>query len=301
MTVISKWERLEMIKNRDVSGDVGCSIKTATEASRESVESIVAAAVHRVQQSLRCLEEYGKYIDAAIAAEIEQLRYRAYKVFAEVELSTTRNVAWLTKARLYVLVDCQLPLKEFLARATSVSQAGVDILQLRDKQRNARDILEYSRHLFDELDPTRTRIIVNDRVDLASVVGSGVHLGQEDLPIATARTLLPANRSIGISTHTIEQAMIAERDGANYLGCGPTFPSQTKSFDAFPGLDFLMDVSEKISIPAFAIGGISLVRIDEVLATGIYRVAVGHAIWNAKDPAATSHRFAERLAGANDI
>ncbi len=295
MTQINRFDRIELLRNRDVSGDIGCSLKTESETRRESVESVIAAAVQRVQQSLRCLEEYGKVIDPAIAASLEQLRYRAYEVFAKVELSMTRDTLWLKQAKLYALIDCQLPKQEFLARACSISQAGVDIIQIRDKQRDARVILDYSRSLADQLDPHRTRIIVNDRVDIAALTGDGVHLGQEDLPIGDARSMLPSIRSIGISSHTIEQALAAEIAGADYIGCGPTFASQTKSFDSFAGLGFLKQVSETVSIPAFAIGGISFDRLDDVLATGIQRVAVGHAIWHAPDPAATAGQFAERL------
>ena len=295
MTLIGRFDRIELLKNRDVSGDIGCSIKTESETRRESVESVIAAAVQRVQQSLRCLEEYGKVIDPSIAASLEQLRYRAYEVFAKVELSTTRKSLWPKQGRLYALIDCQLPFQEFIERACKISKAGVDIIQIRDKQRDARLILDYTRALSEHLDAKRTRIIVNDRVDIASLAGDGVHLGQEDLPIGEARTMLPASRLIGISTHTIEQAIAAEIAGADYIGCGPTFASQTKSFESFAGLDFLKQVSETVSIPAFAIGGINLDRLDEVLATGIRRVAVGYAIWHAPDAAATASQFAERL------
>lgn len=294
--VVSKFDRRELLSNRDVSGDIGCSIQTDSERNRADVQSIIAAAIQRVQQSLRCLEEYGKLIDPAIGEALEQIRYRAYDVFSDVELLAMRDLGWLENARLYVLIDCQLPFTEFLAKVSDLSNAGVDIIQIRDKQRDARTILEYARHLADHLDKDRTRIVMNDRVDLAALVGSGVHLGQEDLPIADVRPLLPSGRVIGISTHGIDQVLQAKLDGADYLGCGPTFASQTKAFERFPGLDFLGQVAHQTTLPAFAIGGISLDRLDEVLSTGIQRVAVSHAIWHAKNPAAVAHEFAQRLA-----
>jgi thiamine-phosphate pyrophosphorylase len=145
------------------------------------------------------------------------------------------------------------------------------------------------------LDYDRTRVIINDRVDLASKVGYGVHLGQEDLPLPAARSLLSASHCIGISTHTLEQAIEAQNLGADYIGCGPTFSSKTKDFSQFSGLNFLRQVAEQTSLPSFAIGGITLERLDEVLATGIRRVAVSHSVWYSGRPAEAAHEYARRL------
>lgn len=89
---------------------------------------------------------------------------------------------------------------------------------------------------------------------------------------------------IGVSTHSIKQARAAVLDGANYIGIGPTFPSTTKQFAAFPGLEFARDVAQEITLPAFAIGGITLENISQVQAAGINRVAVGAAVTEAKEP-----------------
>jgi thiamine-phosphate pyrophosphorylase len=86
----------------------------------------------------------------------------------------------------------------------------------------------------------------------------GVHVGQEELTIRDVRQIVGPEMLVGVSTHSIEQARQAVLDGASYLGCGPTFPSETKHFDHFPGLDFLRQVAAEISLPAFAIGGITL-------------------------------------------
>ncbi len=295
LKLVAKFDRIELLSNRDVAGDIGCSIKTDSELVRTDLQAIIAAASQRVQQSLRCLEEYAKLIEPSIASEFEQLRYRAYTLLANVELRAACDHRWIEQARLYVLIDCQRPLNEFLAQAIAISQAGADILQIRDKQNDFRVVLQFARNLCDKLDLERTRVIINDRADLATTVGQGVHLGQEDLPLADARSMMPLDRCIGISTHSIEQAMEAQQAGADYIGCGPTFSSQTKSFERFAGLDFLRQVAENVSIPSFAIGGVTLDRLDEVLSTGIQRVAVSHAIWNATDPAKAAHAFAERL------
>jgi thiamine-phosphate pyrophosphorylase len=90
---------------------------------------------------------------------------------------------------------------------------------------------------------------------------------------------------VGVSTHNIEQARGAALDGANYLGAGPVFPSQTKSFETFAGLEYLRAVALETRLPIFAIGGIDAARLPDVLATGVSRVAVGSAVAAAREPA----------------
>jgi thiamine-phosphate pyrophosphorylase len=128
-------------------------------------------------------------------------------------------------------------------------------------------------------------IIVNDRPDVAAIVGAdGVHLGQDDVSVKDARSVLGPRKLVGVSTHSIEQARAAVLAGANYIGVGPTFPSRTKEFTSFPGLGLLRQVAAEIRLPTFAIGGIDQVNVAEVLATGIRRIAVSSAVTAAKSP-----------------
>lgn len=290
-------DRGRLLVHRDSSHDVGAAVSTAAEYARVDAATVVEAASHRVQQAFRSLEEFGKLVSKPFAERIESLRYRAYDLFRDIELQliADRRACRFAAARLYVLIDCRLPLKDFIDRATAVSEAGVDVLQVRDKDRTTAELIRYVDELMKAVDPAKTQIIVNDRADIAAAVGTGVHLGQDDLDLERARRLLGPSLSIGLSTHDIEQARQAERIGADYIGCGPTFPSSTKAFDAFAGIDFLRAVAAAIRCPAFAIGGISSARLDEVLAAGIQRVAVSHAIWQAANPAIAAAEFAARL------
>jgi thiamine-phosphate diphosphorylase len=130
-----------------------------------------------------------------------------------------------------------------------------------------------------------TLAIINDRADVAAIVGAdGVHLGQDDLSVKDARAIVGPRMLVGASTHNHEQARQAVLDGANYLGAGPTFPSQTKAFDDFVGLDYLRQAAAEIRLPMFAIGGIHVDNLPDVLAAGISRVAVGAAVTSARDP-----------------
>jgi len=138
--------------------------------------------------------------------------------------------------------------------------------------------------------------IVNDRPDIARAAGAdGVHVGQDELTCQDAGGLLGDHGIVGVSTHAIRQAREAVDEGAAYIGVGPVFPSATKSFDDFPGLDYLRAVSQNVDIPWFAIGGITLANVDEVIAAGAGRVAVTSAISRSPSPGEVAGEFLNRL------
>jgi thiamine-phosphate pyrophosphorylase len=138
--------------------------------------------------------------------------------------------------------------------------------------------------------------IVNDRPDIASLSeADGVHLGQDDLSVREARRVLGAAALIGVSTHNIEQVREAVRDGAGYLGIGPTFPSGTKSFGTFPGLEFVRQAAAETSLPLFVIGGVTLDNVPALQAAGGRRVAVSQAVCQADDPRQAAAAFRKLL------
>ena len=280
---------------RETQRDVGTTLATVDEYSRNELADVVTANQKRVEQSLRCLEEYSKLLRPQTAAGFEQLRYRCYTLGKALDASAV-GVQRLANARLYVLLNGGPSAEAFESVASLLIDAGVDMLQLRDKSLEDRALLARARTLRQLTRGTTTQLIMNDRADLAALVDAdGVHVGQDDLPVAEARSLVGNQRMVGVSTHSIEQARQAVLDGANYIGCGPTFPSETKSFDQFPGPQFLRDVAAEISLPAFAIGGISLARLAEVTEAGFHRVAVGAAVTAAEDPADVVRAFRAAL------
>ena len=121
------------------------------------------------------------------------------------------------------------------------------------------------------------------------------YVGQEELNVKDARTIVGPDRLVGVSTHSIEQARQAVLDGANYLGVGPVFSSGTKPFDEFPGPTLLRAVAAEIRLPAFAIGGITRENLPEVLATGFRRIAVSGAVAAATDPATAANELSAAL------
>lgn len=285
---------------RETQADVGTTLDTATEARRETSADILAANFARLQESLRSLEEYCKLLDPAVAAAMKQLRYRAYTLHRAVCIAD-RSALRLASARLYVLIDGRESAEEFERLARSLIDAGVDVLQLRDKRLCDRELLARARLLADLTRGTDVLLIVNDRPDIAALArADGVHVGQEEMPVKDARRIVGPDALVGVSTHSLDQARRAILDGADYIGVGPVFPSETKQFAEHPGVELLRAVSAEIGLPWFAIGGITHENLPEVLSAGATRVAVGAAV-AAADPAATAMQLQGLLtAGRED-
>ena len=302
---------------RQTQADVGTTVTTPSEQRRQSLEEIVVANWRRVEQALRAIEEYAKLVAPDVAQLVERLRYESYTI-SKACTTTADSQARLAGARLYVLMGGGSSECAFAERAQELIAAGVEVLQLRDKRLDDRTLLARARLLRRIIDehanpvrqeprpPTthdsrltthRPLLVLNDRPDLAVLArADGVHLGQEEMTIHDARQIVGPEMLIGVSTHSIEQARQAVQGGASYLGCGPVFPSGTKQFDQFPGLPFLRQVAAEIALPAFAIGGITLENLPQVLKAGFTRVAVNGAIASSSDIFATSDSFRRQLA-----
>ena len=249
-----------------------------------STWDVCAASLKRTEQSLRSLEEYGKLLDGEFAGRMESLRYSLYTLEKAIDVGRSSRDR-LQNVRLCVLVGGCDSAVQFDRLIGELVDAGVGMIQLRDKRLDDRDLVARARTLVQRTRGSRTLCIINDRADIAAAVGAdGVHVGQEDLSVKDARAIVGTQMLIGVSTHNIEQARAAVLDGANYLGAGPTFASRTKSFDDFAGLDYLREVSGEIRLPTFAIGGIAAENLPSVISVGIERVAVGSAVVGAANP-----------------
>lgn len=294
----------ERLAARDTLGDVGTDVSTPAERQRGDAWSVCSASFERAKQSLRSLEEFGKLAAPAIAPQFQALRYRVYTLEKALGI-THHSVIRLAIVRLCVLVDGRETVDEFRRLVAPMIEAGVGMIQLREKGLPDAELTERARlrvRLVRQLShesPVLT--IVNDRPDIAAAVDAdGVHLGQEDMSVSDARAILGPRKLIGVSTHNIEQARTAVLDGANYLGAGPTFPSATKQFGTYPGLDYLRQVAAEVRLPTFAIGGIGPDNLSEVLATGIRHVAVSSAVTAAADPGSVVQKLHEMLLCASD-
>ncbi len=297
-TAIEAINRQHRLAARETRGDVGTDISTPQETTRETLQSVPRANIRRAIESFRSLEETSKLHDSELAARFESLRYRSYTLERAVEI-TARSLEQLADARLYVLIDGQESEAAFETLVEAVITGGADLIQLRDKRMDDRTLIKRARLLRARTREASVLMIVNDRPDLAVLSDAdGVHVGQDELSVKEARTIVGPERLIGVSTHSLDQAQRAVLDGASLIGVGPTFASQTKQFRRFTGLELLRCVSREIRLPTFAIGGINLQNLDDVLAAGITRVAVSGVITTATDPAGKTRRLARRLEAA---
>lgn len=283
----SLLDKAHLLSARDTLADVGTNLGLASEYARTATSQVLAANFARVQQSLRTIEEYGKTVSADFARQIEQLRYQSYTL-EKALFSTSLNSESLRNVRVYVLLDGHSSAEEFRSHVRQLRDAGADLVQLRDKQLEPRELLARAAILREELRPAGIRWLLNDRADLAlAAEADGVHLGQTDLPLAVARRILGPRKLIGLSTHSLDQAKAAVLAGADYLGVGPVFPSQTKAFTEFVGLQLVREIAAEISLPAFAIGGIDAANASLVRSAGLQRVAVSRAVTHSADPGQT--------------
>jgi thiamine-phosphate pyrophosphorylase len=285
-----------LLQSRDTPGDVGTDLSTAAEGERASPAAVVQANLKRLQEALRSLEEYGKLHGPDFGRSLEALRYRSYTLEKAILASAPARER-LRDARLYLLVtgsQCLGPLERTIIEAIA---GGVDVVQLREKSLNDRDLLDRARQVRRWTREAGVLFIVNDRPDIARLAeADGVHLGQDDLPVREARRLLGPDALIGVSTHDLAQLRQAVLDGASYVGVGPTFPSGTKDFAELAGLDYVRTALEATSVPAFVIGGINAANIGEVVTAGGRRVAVSQAIVRAESPRAAAAELRRRLA-----
>ncbi len=206
------------------------------------------------------------------------------------------NKKLLNKANLYLILDAQvLSYQEILKVLKPAVQAGVDIVQLRDKQGSARDILEFSKKIK-KITDNQALFILNDRIDLAILSkADGVHVGQHDIAYKQARKLIGSKAIIGVSCQTKEQAKEAQKIGADYLGFGSVFKTQTKPDRQPMDLRLLKAIVKGIEVPTFAIGGINLKNVKQVTDVGVRRVAVCREILLAKKVAGVVTDFKKSL------
>lgn len=280
------------LSSRDSEHDIGINI--CNPDTRAGVDTIFKANIKRLEEALRVLFEYTGM------GEFEKMRYKVYTLEKMMYSKLLEKFSKLrlkdTKLYLVTNSDKFKTEDEFLNAVASALQGGVDIVQLREKTRDAASTLELAKKIRQLCDEFNSIFIVNDRVDIAYLSGAdGVHLGQDDISPQEARKILGDNTIIGVSTHAPEQARRAVADGADYIGAGPVYITPTKPGRASVGLEYIEWVSKNINIPAFAIGGIDLENADTVLNTGIGRIAVVRAIINSDNPKDAAEKLKSKI------
>lgn len=185
----------------------------------------------------------------------------------------------LNQIDLYFITDRKLTKKTITDDVRAAIKAGVKVIQYRDKEVSTKLMLEEAKKIKKECDNNNILFLINDRADICLAVDAdGIHLGQDDIPYGIARKLLP-NKIIGLTVHNIQEAIEAEKLGADYIGISPIFETKTK-LDAGPatGIELIKQIKEKIKIPFVAIGGINQENLDCVLKAGAKSIAIISAL-----------------------
>lgn len=284
-----------LLAARDSAGDVGR--EGAGGSDRKRLIDVVSANARRAQESLRVLEELAKLPQATAELgerNFEKARFALYEIEKELALRLVRQDRRNRVAGLYVIIDAQTLGKRSEAEAArQVIQGGAMVIQLRDKHRSKRELVPLTRELKKICAEAGVLFIVNDYVDLALATDAdGVHLGQNDLPVPLAREILPLDKIIGCSARTVELALDAQEEGADYIGVGSIYSSPTKPGAEVIGLGRLQQIKEAVSLPVVALGGINESNVSEVIKAGADCVAVIDAVLNASDIRMATHRLA---------
>lgn len=279
-----------LLAARDVAGDVGTTIWTSQEAIREGPRAVATAAARRAGEALRCIEEYSKTFDPALATRLESLRYATYE-FEQAALLDGPAQLCIRTARLHVLLTESFCRRPWLDTAAAALDGGADVLQLREKSLPDAEWLRRAEALVELVRPRGRAVIINDRPDLARLVeADGVHVGQDDLPVASARRIAGSWRCVGKSTHTAEQLTAAIAEAPDYVAVGPMFASGTKPGSEIAGPALARAAFEcmaalGVALPVVAIGGITTASAGALRDSGIRCVAVCQSVVAADDPA----------------
>jgi thiamine-phosphate pyrophosphorylase len=302
-----------LLAHRDTPGDVGTSIATAAEYRRTNLADVAAAACKRLTEALRSIEECAKIgyrvsgvgyrvEDAEPAsALVEQLRYRAYDAERRLlqALGTGRARQWTLSVLLTESLCEHMPWEEVASQSI---EGGADCLQLREKTLSDAELLRRAHRLVAIARGSNpgVAVFINDRPDIALLSGAdGVHVGQDDLPLAEIRKLVGFTLLVGVSTTNMEQALAAARAGADVCGVGPMFPTATKHKPHLAGPGYLREylaTPATTRVPHLAIGGISPENIAELARAGCRGVAVSAAVCKRQRPAVACRALCDGLA-----
>uniref|UniRef100_B8HY75 Thiamine-phosphate synthase n=1 Tax=Cyanothece sp. (strain PCC 7425 / ATCC 29141) TaxID=395961 RepID=B8HY75_CYAP4 len=284
---LARWHHPELRSARNTPTDPGTSLTHPQEEQRTDLTALLQANFGRVQEALRVLEEYGKLYNPALAEESKQMRYQVYSL--ESQLLPPARQQKLRQSPLYLVTS---PSDHLFTVVEQALQGGLTLVQYRDKTTDDGIRFERAAKLCHLCHQYNALFLVNDRVDLALAVNAdGVHLGQQDLPLAVARQLLGPDRIIGQSTTNPTEMAQAIAAGADYIGVGPVYATPTKAGKAPAGLEYVRYAASHAPLPWYAIGGIDLTNVADVLAAGARGVAVVRALMEAESPEQVTRSF----------
>ncbi len=276
---------LEIYKiSRNHTEDQCKGLSHAEQINRKSPSKIISCNSARVQEALRVIEEFSKNHNKKLSKIASEIRYEIYTLEIELLNFNNRKRAELiiSENNLYSITDHRENLFEIIEK---ILLGGVKIIQHRYKQSNDKKHLKEAIEINNLCKKYNSLFIVNDRVDIAIASDAdGVHLGQDDIDIKTARKLLGSSKIIGVSANNSTDINKAVKDGCDYIGIGPVFSTLTKKNKKSLGVEKIKALTKDINIPCFAIGGINKLNISLLKNNGISKVAVVSGLLDSKDP-----------------
>ena len=193
---------------------------------------------------------------------------------------------------LYLVTDKSDNVEKFLNTIEEAIKGGVTVVQIREKTADTLDFYNLALKVKEITTKYNTPLIINDRVDIALAIDAdGVHVGQSDMPCDVTRKLIGEDKILGVSAATVDEAKKAQKDGADYIGTGAVFPTQTKDDADSVTKQELKEIVESIDIPVVAIGGINLDNASELIDTGIKGLSVVSAIMSSDNPKNSSEEL----------
>ncbi len=280
---------------RSTTTDKGIGLDHPAQKNRLTPEHVISANCARVQEALRVIEEFARSSNPSLASISAKIRYGLYQL--EIDILK----ASIGAHRRQKLASCKIclitsPIPDLYKKVSSALEAGVGMVQYRYKEGKDLQKLTEAKKLNNLCKAHEALFVINDRIDLALAVNAdGVHLGQEDIPTETARSILGEEFLLGRSTHCLDELKQAEQEGCDYLGVGPINTTSTKPETNSVGISFAALASQSTFLPWFAIGGINSSNVKIIKKAGATRIAVSQAIMCTKNPEKATQELIEEL------
>jgi len=290
----------QLLQARDSGGDVGADMEVPGEEKERDTAMTITANARRVQESLRVMEEIARAPGLNLDTDkYRQTRFSLYDLEKALLSRMLRQDKIKHLAGLYVIIDtAALKGRNHIEAVTQAISGGAKVIQLRDKVHSKKELLSIAGEMRKLCAAQNALFIINDYLDIVLAVDAdGLHVGPDDLPIETARRLLPIDKILGGSARTVENANAASVQGADYIGVGAMYPTTSKDESEVVGPERLREIRKAVDIPIVAIGGINKDNIREVLAAGADSVAVIDAVFGAEDIEAATRQLVNIIEG----
>jgi thiamine-phosphate pyrophosphorylase len=292
--------RTWLIRCRDAGGDIGADMEVPGEPKERDISGLIAANARRVEESLRVMEELARDPTLTLDSNAyKRARFSLYTIEKDLLARMLHRDKLGRLAGLYVVIDMSFlkgrgP-KEVAGQAI---RGGTTVIQLRAKESSVKDFLEVANEVREVCAREHVLFIVNDSLEVALACDAdGLHVGQDDLPVAVARRLLPVDKLLGCSVFTLEEARAAQAARADYVSASPVFLTTTKDTAGATGLELIGEIKKATNIPVVAIGGINKNNIKSVIEAGADSAAVISAVMEAADIAKAARQLTEIIKG----